>query len=205
MRNSRSHIKELTCKISRNLDPLACREFYQLFFNKLIGFTLQFVYDIQSAEDIVSEVFYKLFKKPRNIEKIDDITYYLYKAVRNEATTYFHKNKKPIQEKAELAYIYDFIIDRNTPESKLLHQELIDTIEDTINRMPPKRKIIYQLIYLDGLKYKEVAQLLSLSVNTVENHMVAAIREMRISITQYYQDKNKPPVSGKMNNIAQLF
>ena len=90
------------------------------------------------------------------------------------------------------------------PESEFLTQELTAEIEEIINNFPPKRKIIYKMVVIDGLKYKEAAEVLELSVKTIENHLSLAVKEMRSKIRGYLQsnDLNLPQSKGiKKNNF----
>jgi RNA polymerase sigma-70 factor (ECF subfamily) len=71
------------------------------------------------------------------------------------------------------------------PESELINRELSLQIEEAINNLPPKRKLIYKMVVIDGLKYKEAAEILDLSVKTIENHLALAVRDLRDKIMAY--------------------
>jgi len=188
--NDPNHLKELTKKIATNADPQACRDFFNLFYQKLVKFALLFTTNMCEAEDIVSEVFCKIFSQPRKIGKIEDIKIYLYTSVRNQAITHFHRNKKLPDTLLNEISLKPEQVERKTPETHYFHKELFDIVEEVIDHMPSKRKIIYSLIVIDGLKYKEVAKLLSISQKTVESHMRMAVREMRHKILASYQHES---------------
>jgi RNA polymerase sigma-70 factor (ECF subfamily) len=137
------------------------------------------------ANDLVADVFLKLFRNKSKLEDIKDIQYYLYKSVKNQCISYFKKRREQVSideiEWEEAGYTYEII----NPESEFLTKELADKIEDTINNFPPKRKIIYKMVVIDGLKYKEAAEILDLSVKTIENHLALAVKTLRASIKEY--------------------
>ena len=90
------------------------------------------------------------------------------------------------------------------PESEFLTNELIYEIEEIINNFPPKRKIIYKMVVIDGLKYREAAEILDLSIKTIENHLSLAVREMRSKVRDYLKsnDLNLPGSKNiKKNNF----
>jgi RNA polymerase sigma-70 factor (ECF subfamily) len=64
------------------------------------------------------------------------------------------------------------------PESLLIRAEMTQQVVAAIDRLPPKCKLIFKLVRLDGLKYKDVAQLLDISVKTVEAQLAIAVKKI---------------------------
>ena len=63
----------------------SCKEFYDLFFPRLIRYAMIFVHSVEAAEDVVSDVFVKFFQMGSKITEIDDVKYYLYRSVKNQS------------------------------------------------------------------------------------------------------------------------
>ena len=63
-----------------------------------------------------------------------------------------------------------------SPEVKLLNNELVENIHDAINRLPDRCRQIYLLKRYDGLKYSEISEILNISVNTVKTQMKRAVK-----------------------------
>ena len=184
------YVYKLLVRIARHSDEEAAREFFEIFHPKLVRFAVIYTSSINDANDLVADVFVKLFRNKRKLEDIRDIQYYLYKSVKNQCITYFKKRKNEISvndiEWEETGYTYEI---RN-PESELLTKELAAEIEEIINGFPPKRKIIYKMVVIDGLKYKEAAEILDLSIKTIENHLSLAVKELRQKIRNYLKSND---------------
>lgn len=72
-----------------------------------------------------------------------------------------------------------FFRTETTPEDNLISKETIAHINAAINRLPEKTKVTFKLIREDNLKYKEVSEILGISIKTVEAHMSTAMRKLR--------------------------
>lgn len=179
------HLFDLISKISNQSDEGAARELFYLFHPKLVRFAVFYVSSLHDANDIVSEVFIKFFRRIKKNPDIQDISYYLYKSVKNQCLTHLKGQKKDFSfddmDWDNAQYHYEV---RN-PESELINRELSNKIEEAINNLPPKRKMIYKMVVIEGLKYKEAAEILNLSVKTIENHLALAVRDLRSKIMTY--------------------
>jgi RNA polymerase sigma-70 factor (ECF subfamily) len=181
----KNYIHKLLVRISQHSDEEAAREFFEIFHPKLVRFAAIYTSSVNLANDIVADVFVKLFRNKKKLEEIRDIQYYLYRSVKNQCITYFNKRKSEISidniDWEETGYTYEI----QNPESEFLTRELASEIEDIINSFPPKRKIIYKMIVIDGLKYKEAAEIMDLSIKTIENHLSLAVKNLRQKIRTY--------------------
>lgn len=171
--------------ISKHSDQEAAREFFEIFHPKMVRFAVIYTSSVHIANDIVSEVFMKLFRNRDRLTEIRDIQYYLYRSVKNQCITYIRrqKNEMSVDEIVweDAGYTYEI----QNPESEFLTKELVSEIEEIVNNFPPKRKIIYKMVVIDGLKYKEAAEILNLSVKTIENHLALAVKDLRQKIRKY--------------------
>lgn len=186
----KEYLNTLVKRIAADSDEGAARELFNIFHPKLVRFAVFYTTSVHDANDIVSEVFIKFFRRLKKINEIRDLQYYLYKSVKNQCLTHLRKNRKHIS-LDELdwdngSYSYEL---RN-PENELLSKELNLKVEEAINNMPVKRKMVYKMVVIDGLKYKEAAELLGLSVKTIENHLVLAVKELRREIEGYLQSND---------------
>jgi RNA polymerase sigma-70 factor (ECF subfamily) len=78
-----------------------------------------------------------------------------------------------------------FEIDEITPETAFFTSEVRTEIEQAINQLPPKTKLVFQMAKVEGLKYKEIAEILNISVNTIDNHIATAIKKLSIVLKDY--------------------
>ena len=148
---------------------------YEKYFYKLCDFSNKYLRDIMACEDVVSDVFLSIWLNSRKINIQTTLRSYLYTSVKNRSLTYIRDNTNNIENNIE--YIKQNVsLSYTTVDDKLLYRELENEIDKIISQLPPKRQLIFRMSRLDGLKYKEIAEILSISVRTVQNHMVEAVR-----------------------------
>lgn len=149
------------------------RAFYQLFnhyFPGMLSFATSIVKNKQSAQELVENVFVKLWERRHLLVEIENFPAYLYTAVKNSCYTHL-KNRPDFS----FEDIGDEFAYNQTPETNLTQQENIKKILEAINALPPRCRLIFRLIKDEGLKYSEVAQLLDISERTVNAQLTIAI------------------------------
>jgi RNA polymerase sigma-70 factor (ECF subfamily) len=158
-------------------DQQAYKELYTSLYAYLFGFARTIVPSKETAEEIVSDVFIRLWERRKELEKVENLKVYLYVATRNIAFNYLDKQKRtPTNSiddiEAEFTSIYF------DPEQLLVTAEMLSLIQKAIDQLPPKCKMIFRLVKEDGLKYREVAEILNLSVKTIENQLAIALEKI---------------------------
>ena len=157
------------------LDP----EFESLYIKHhkdLIGLSYNIVRDKDSAEDVVQEVFVKLWKNRGAVQFGEQIKHYLFKATAHTSLNHLRGQRK-------LYRLDDFEQVKNIaaqPGSETTDfRELELRSRQAIDRLPSQCKAIFVLSRHEGLKYQEIADSLGLSVKTVENQMGIALEKLR--------------------------
>lgn len=175
-----SHIQELQQRIALHDDQNAYKELFTCFYKSLQQFAYSFVRSHETAEEIVSDVFMKVWKKRAGLVRIHNLKLYLFISTKNSALNYLRSQKKSLvpaeQYQVQLQSIYF------DPEKLMLTAEMMNRVQKVISDLPPRCQLIFKLVKEDGLKYREVAELLNLSVKTVENQMTTAIRKIGLAI-----------------------
>jgi RNA polymerase sigma-70 factor (ECF subfamily) len=178
---SKSTIQDLQHRIGRLDDQQAYKELYTSLYAYLFGFARTIAPSRETAEEIVSDVFIRLWERRKELEKIENLKVYLYVATRNVAFNYLDRQKRTPTHSiddisddisAEFTSIYF------DPEQLLITADMLALIQKAIDQLPPKCKVIFKLIKDDGLKYREVAEVLGLSVKTVENQLAIALEKI---------------------------
>jgi RNA polymerase sigma-70 factor (ECF subfamily) len=123
------------------------------------------------SEGAVSDIFVNIWLKRGMIEIDTNVKSYLYKSVRNQSLNYIKKYYRLSAEvesieNLELAGHYNFIQEYETNEE----------VENLLMSLPARRKLVFKMSRIDGLKYSEIAEILSISVNTVQNHIIEAVK-----------------------------
>jgi len=160
---------------------LAFEELYKAYFVRLLRFCYSIIHQKEPAEEIVHDVFLKLWEKTKNSPSIVHPEIYLYIAVKNRSLNYLRDNANLAT--IELSERCDpFIRFDTNPESLLLGAEALQRLRTAINQLPPRCKLIFTLIKEDGFKYKDVARLLDLSVKTVEAQLAIAMQKLATAV-----------------------
>ncbi|MFT3903773.1 MAG: RNA polymerase sigma-70 factor [Niabella sp.] len=167
----KKRIERLIIDIAENDDQLLFKQLYRYFLPGLLSYANTLLRDKQLAEEAIEDVFVKVWSNRKALAAINNLSYYLYTATKHTALNYLQSKKKinfvDLQEADEFIHL-------QTPETDSIQKENIRQIEAAINELPAKSRLVFLLIKEQGLKYKEVSSLLSISPKTVEAHMTLA-------------------------------
>jgi RNA polymerase sigma-70 factor (ECF subfamily) len=175
------HISQLQQKISVG-DERALKELHGLISEGLFQLSVSIVRSTQLAEEVVEDVFIKCWEQGTLLASIRNLKAYLYVLTRNISLDYLRRVSGKKRYRLEEVSVPLLLVEA-TPEDILISAELIKKINAIINDLPPRCKLIFKLVKVDGLKHKEVAQLLNLSLKTVEAQMGIALKKLHTSIT----------------------
>lgn len=185
---TKTEILNCLSKISHEDDTQSFKELYRFYFLRLFHFCLGIVHQKEAAEEIVHNVFLHLWEKRVTLNKIENPDIYLYVSVKNNSLDFL--SKKHLKETVDISNISsDFLLLSSDPEQLLLTEEMRQVLNTAIEQLPPRCKHIFRLIKEDGLKYKEVAAILNLSVKTVEAQMSLAIKKLAKAVLLYRNEE----------------
>ncbi|MES2650580.1 MAG: RNA polymerase sigma-70 factor [Bacteroidota bacterium] len=182
-------------------------EFFLLYYDKLLAFALQYTKQLESAEEITSELFVKIWIKRAGLSTILNPDVYLFIAIKNACLNLIRSEKKrsmaftaqPNDQSLEKVLVSD--------EPKMEDKELKKILDLAVNALPIQRKMIFKLIKEDGLKGHEVASILGISVRTVENQLYKAVKSLAESISEYigYHPQKKISKKQVLSDFPLLF
>jgi len=163
-------------------DKLAFEKVFKEHYQHLCNFAFQFLKEKAASEEIVQDVFFKLWEKRESTE-IKTIKSYLFSTVRNSCLnqikhleirdTYKQHNEAQIQYSEQQNY------------DSVVENELSNHIEKAISSLPVERQKVFKLSRFEGKKYKEIAEELGVSVKTVESQMSKALKFLREELSEY--------------------
>jgi RNA polymerase sigma-70 factor (ECF subfamily) len=183
-------LRELQIRIAGD-DEAAFTQLYLLFGKKLTQFALSLVRSKEIAEELVEDVFVKLWSQRRQITEIENLRVYLYVAVKNRSLNALSQKARELVV-APFDYLdtqlHDFSAD---PYEMLITAEMMEKMRGAVESLPPRCKMIFKLIREDGLRYKEVAEILNISVNTIDVQMAIAIRKICTVLQVAKPEKNR--------------
>lgn len=184
-------IRDLQMRIALAEDMTAYKELYLLLFDSLFHFSYSFVKSKQVAEELVSDVFIKLWQIRSQLKAIDNLKLYLFGMTKNFSLNYLAKTSKNLSiqwEDMDLDQIdIESVIEFKNPEDLYISKETIKNVMKAIGDLPPQCQIIFSLVKVEGLKYKEVARLLAISVFTVRNQVAIATKKIEDALPQKSQ------------------
>ncbi len=183
-------IQELQKCIAEFEDAFAFKKLYFLFFVPLKSFSYSIIGSKEQAEEIISDLFVEIWSKRKQLMLIENLKTYLYVSTRNNSIRRLQQIQKTKTVSLNSLKIELASVDQNA-EDILIGNEVIKKVEAVIDQLPPQCKLIFKLAKEDKLKYKEIAEILTISVKTIDNQIATALKRIAsvINITK------KKPIS----------
>lgn len=150
---------------------------FEEYYNSLCNYAFNYVKELSSSEDIVQEVFVRIWEKRQDIIASETLRFYLFTAVRNNCLTHLQKEKK-----AAIVELNDYDA---AEEQKTFSEEMKPETDykaqltSAMDQLPPKCREVFVLSRISKQSYKEIATTLDISVKTVENQMGKALKVIR--------------------------
>lgn len=167
-------------------DEGAFRQMVHLFGDKLYQFAFSIVKNREDAEEIISDVFLKVWQLRQDLPECEYFTFYLYRAVKHTSLNYLHKTRR--KKESELMF---FLEARKSccqsPEDIIISNENLSAIQQAVNALPARCRQIFILVKEDCLTYQQVAELLGISPATVNVQMTIAVKKMWFSLNPSVQ------------------
>lgn len=186
MKASPAGEKVLLKRISEG-DETAFRKIYDTYYDHIYNAAYAFMKSPFLAEDATQEVFCKVWSKRSLLPEVDKFDAWLFIMARNHILTEIKKNLRQVNFIDQLRLHFNVLVD--SPLQDLLNRESEALIRDAVEQLPPQQKAVFTLSREEGLSQEEIAMKLSISRNTVRNHMNAALKFLR----HYLLNKHRLP------------
>lgn len=161
-------------------DELSFRAFFDFYWDHIYSVAFVFTKSEQLSEEIVQEVFVKVWLKREQLAAVVDMESWLFIIARNHI---FNVLQKKVKEDAFLKNLDGyFSIINGSPEDLLFKKEAEALVNNAITKLPKQQQLIYSLSRIAGLSQEEIATKLNISKNTVKSHMNKALNSIRIYI-----------------------
>lgn len=148
----------------------------------LCGYVNKMINNKEVAEEIVQELFYKIWKDRDSLNIKTSLKSYLYKSAHNRTLHYIEHEKVKEKYVQHVTHTGQFI---ENPEQAIQAAEMYKIYLDTLKKLPENCRNIFKMSRNEGLKYKEIAEKLSISVKTVEANMGRALKAFKQSLANY--------------------
>jgi len=174
-------ILSLFANIERS-SKAAFNELFILYHPKLLSLARHYIKGNEGAEEITSELFVKLWLKRHKLSKVINPEVYLFISIKNACLNLMRSEKKRNSIFSPLSSAEESL---NQEISSMADHELFKLLDKAVAALPEQRRIIFILIKEDGLKTKAVAEIMGISVRTVENHLYKAVKSLADTLSLY--------------------
>ena len=188
MKSNPADIKNWQERIAHN-DQQAFAELFRHFYDRLFHFCIQYVHSHEAAEEIVSDVFVKIWNRRVELKEVLNLEVYLFVAVKNHSLNYLQQYSSfriveiDGSSSAKLINTVD-------PERELEWKEILFKLDQVVNSLPEQCRKVFKLVKEEGFKYKEVAEILNISPRTVETQLARAMRRLNDAVGIYLDEKS---------------
>jgi RNA polymerase sigma-70 factor (ECF subfamily) len=185
-----------------NDDQKALDELFNYYYPRLYQFSKSFLKLEDGIDDILQEVFVKIWKNRTNIRSSETFNPFIFTMTRNLLLN-------ELRSRLNNQKIKDEIYKTSIPEeyrsfTKIEYQELKETVDRIVNNLPDKQREVFLLSRHDGLSHKEIAEKLDISTKTVEYHISQSIRAIKNKLNKlglitllYFYLSNKKCIQSK--------
>lgn len=159
------------------------RRLFDQYRNKIFSIAWKITGVRSAAEDVVQEVFIKLWMNKERLAEVENLDAYVNTITRNHILNNLRKVAY------EQTFLEDLIREQSVNSEKVsdpvLYNELLNLVHRAIQQLSPQQKKVFQLSRTEGLKHAEIAAQLNISRSTVKDHMVEALRSIKAFLNAY--------------------
>jgi len=188
-------ISLLIFKQIKDGDIQAFETLFRSYYEPLCRYACRFVGNMDTAEEIVQDLFYVLWKDRQNLNIFTSVNGYLYRSVKNKSLQQLEK--ETVRDAYRTMCAENEAIETVTPQEELEYKELEQLMQETLRRLPERRQKIFRMNRMEGKKYNEIAQELHISVKTVEAEIGKTLRLLRAN---YYSVNDSAKQKLKKSN-----
>lgn len=155
-------------------DPAAFEALFRAYYRPLCAFAMGYLKDPDKAEDLVQDLFFRLWSDREKVNITGSVKAYLFTSVRNRS---LNAVKAGPRVRSLIEEVDGSVQEEERSEDE--HSERIARVRSAIESLPEERRKVFKLSRYEGLKYHEIAERLDISVKTVENQMGKALKTLR--------------------------
>ena len=157
----------------------ALAKLFDKYYEPLCNFAFLFLKDTKLTEEIVDDVFINIWRRRDELNIHTNPKAYLYRSTRNGVISHLRKNN-PEFGSIEMLEGGKSPDAPASPEALMIRKEIAAKVTYLLDKLPAQAGLVFRMHKMDGLKYKEIAEVLDISVKTVENHMGRALKIFRL-------------------------
>lgn len=185
--------KELSAEIRKG-NKEAFQEFFDRYYDALFRFLRAKGTDTATAKDLIQNAFLYIWENRNKIDETKSLRSYLYRVAYTRMLNHVKyqkrfKDPQPDEDEYNGNPEDVFTDDDQLSQPEMMEgKELLDIVKRAIHNMPEKRAMVFEFCFMQEFTYKETAGMMDISVNTVENHMTKAFKDVRKAVKEYYPE-----------------
>jgi RNA polymerase sigma-70 factor (family 1) len=166
-------------------DESAFAEVFYKYTGRLTPFVAQLLRSDAWTEEIVQDVFMRLWQNRLQLRDVEHPSAYLYQMASNRTLDYIKKNTREVKLQYYVSRLQMPGAQASGTEADMDFKEIDKLLREAVGQMPPQRRKIYQFVREEGLSHAEIAERLQISRHTVRNHMAEALKEIRVYLRDH--------------------
>jgi RNA polymerase sigma-70 factor, ECF subfamily len=164
-------------------DKDAYRRIFNQYAKKVYYFAFSYVRSKEDAEEIVQEVFARLWEQRASLDEEKSLSGFLFTISYRLIMDEFRRKKSLVQHHEHLFHL--LTDEAHSTEEQFFYEELESLYQDAIEKLPPRRREVFRLSRQEGLTYQQIASQLGISVKTVEHQLSHALHFLREYFKQH--------------------
>lgn len=173
---------------------LVFEKVFKKYFKALQNYAFTILNDLDVAEEIVQNVFLKIWEKKEKLPIDATVSGYLYKSVYHESLNWLRHEKVKFSHQQHT--LYSMQNETDNASERIRTKQLEEHLQKALNELPEKCRTIFQMSRFDELRYREIAEELGISIKTVESQMGKALSLMRTKLVEFL-----PMMIGLINSV----
>lgn len=173
-----------------NGDESAFNELVCRYDRSVLSLALKYVSDKDDAKDIYQDVFIRVYRGLKNFRFKSEFSTWLYRITVNVCLTFLRSGKKRIMlridDEVNNESINNITDDSDNPYENFLRNEITDNVNEALEKLSPKQKMIFILKHYEGYKIREISQMLNSSEGTIKKYLFEANHKLRAHLSELY-------------------
>jgi RNA polymerase sigma-70 factor (family 1) len=185
MEKINSDIAALLESVAINNDEASYRRLFDIFFPPLKKFAHYFLRSVELAEEVASDSMFVLWEHRDRLMEIENIRVWLFVITRNRCLNLLKHQQARATDSLDTIPV-EISFPGKDPEQICISSEMRKKMEKAVNALPHRCKLIFKLVKEEGFSYKETADVLHISIKTVDAQLVTALRKLTQAIRLEY-------------------
>lgn len=170
-------MRDILMSISLENSQYSFRQLYELYGGLVYRYVGLYIRDRGAVDEIVSDVFMALWNNRRSLQQISNFQGYVYRIAKFKAVDYIRKDK------SRMTFCNDDMLElfagtETSQEDDCISDETVRELNSAIETLPPKCRMAFKLVREDKMKYKDAAELMDISVKTLESQIRIAMKKI---------------------------